>query len=885
MNGAEATDTGSLAKPLSPVTSGPAANTEHPMQKLRLDISGMTCASCAARIEKRLNKTPGVEATVNYATEQANIQFDAASSPETLIKTITGIGYGATFHSTGISTQPSALLDSASPPSNINDQASSTNSATALSSTKALGSDLAEKSSTPSSSFGDHMGSASAERDKPEDTPVPPATLAPAPLAHAPIHLAASQLPPAPFQTASVSTALSPSSSPSDRDVRATLHLAQLRQRLILSAVLSAPVVVLSMVPAAQFRNWQWLALTLASPVVAWGGWPFHRAAWMNARHGATTMDTLISVGTLSAYLWSLYALFFGQAGMVGMKMGFELTLKRDSAAEHLYLEVASAVIVFLLAGRYFETRAKRQAGAALRALLSLGAKDATLIDGDGVERLVPIESLVVGSQFVVRPGEKIATDGRVISGQSAVDSSLLTGESVPVDVGIGDHVTGATLNVGGRLVVEATQVGADTALAQMARLVEDAQSGKAPVQRLADRVSAVFVPVVMLLSLATLAYWLIRGEGGRTAFTAAVAVLIIACPCALGLATPTALLVGTGRAAQMGIVIKGPEILESTRRVDTIVLDKTGTVTTGRMTLVNVFLATGRAGAPGLDPNEVLRLVGALEHGSEHPIAKAIANAAIEKFGQLSTIAGFTNHQGLGVEGTVEGKRILAGRPTLLAEAGIVLDAELHEQLAIAQQAGHTVIAAAIDGEAAGLFSIADTAKPTSAEAITQLKALGLRPILLTGDNEIVAKTVAASVGITEVIGDVLPADKVARIKELQAQGRVVAMVGDGVNDAAALAQADLGLAMGTGTDAAIEAADITLVRGDLVAAGDAIRLSRRTLTTIKANLFWAFAYNIAAIPLAATGYLNPLIAGAAMACSSVFVVSNSLRLRRFGR
>ena len=874
MNGAEVTDTGSLAKPLSPVASGPAANTEHPMQKLRLDISGMTCASCAARIEKRLNKTSGVEATVNYATEQANIRFDAASSPETLIKTITGIGYGATLHSTGISTQPSALLDSSLPPSNINDQASSTNSATALGSTKALGSDVAEKPSSPSSSFGDHIGLASAESDKPKAAPLPPAPVPPAPF-----------LSPATFHTASGPTALSPSTSPSDRDVQATLHLAQLRQRLIISAALSAPVVVLSMVPAAQFRNWQWIALTLASPVVAWGGWPFHRAAWMNARHGATTMDTLISVGTLSAYLWSLYALFFGHAGMVGMKMGFELTLKRDSAAEHLYLEVASAVIVFLLAGRYFETRAKRQAGAALRALLSLGAKDATLIDRVGIERLVPIESLVVGSQFVVRPGEKIATDGLVVSGQSAVDSSLLTGESVPVDVGIGDHVTGATLNVGGRLVVQATQVGADTALAQMARLVEDAQSGKAPVQRLADRVSAVFVPVVMLLSLATLAYWLIRGEGGRTAFTAAVAVLIIACPCALGLATPTALLVGTGRAAQMGIVIKGPEILESTRRVDTIVLDKTGTVTTGRMTLVNLFPATGNAGSPGLETNEVLRLVGALEHGSEHPIAKAIANAAIEKFGTLPPIEGFTNHQGLGVQGTIEGKWVLAGRPTLLTNAGIVLNGELQEQLAIAQQAGHTVIAAAIDGEAAGLFSIADTAKPTSAVAITQLKALGLRPILLTGDNEIVAKTVAASVGITEVIANVLPADKVARIKELQAQGRVVAMVGDGVNDAAALAQADLGLAMGTGTDAAIEAADITLVRGDLIAAGDAIRLSRRTLTTIKANLFWAFAYNIAAIPLAATGYLNPLIAGAAMACSSVFVVSNSLRLRRFGR
>ncbi len=855
MNGIEATDTGSLTKTPTFASAHPKPNTELSLQKLRLDISGMTCASCAARIEKRLNKTPGVEATVNYATEQANIRFDPASSPETLIKTIADIGYGATLHATATST-------------------SSPNPALAATVQRLTSTNTTVNPVTPGEFS--TLDAAASSNPLTGDEQANPLGKNTTPSARSTQHL--------PIQVAPKSLTVSPITAPTDRDVEAAHHLAQLRQRLIISTVLAVPVVVLSMIPAAQFRNWQWLALTLASPVVVWGGWPFHRAAWMNARHGATTMDTLISVGTLSAYLWSLYALFFGHAGMVGMKMGFELTLKRDSNAEHLYLEVASAVIVFLLAGRYFETRAKRQAGAALRALLSLGAKDATLIDPQGIERLVPIESLVVGSQFVVRPGEKVATDGLVISGQSAIDSSLLTGESVPVDVVVGDHVTGATLNVGGRLVVEATQVGANTALAQMARLVEDAQSGKAPVQRLADRVSAVFVPVVMLLSLATFAYWLVRGEGGRTAFTAAVAVLIIACPCALGLATPTALLVGTGRAAQMGIVIKGPEILESTRRVDTIVLDKTGTVTSGRMTLVNTFLTTG-SGSAGLETNEVLRLVGALEHGSEHPIAKAIANAAIEKFGTLPTTEGFINRQGLGVQGTVEGKPILAGRPALLTGAGIVLNDELREQLANAQQAGHTVIVAAIDGVAAGLFSIADTAKPTSAEAITQLKSLGLRPILLTGDNEIVAKAVAASVGITEVIAEVLPADKVARIKELQAQGRVVAMVGDGVNDAAALAQADLGLAMGTGTDAAIEAADITLVRGDLVAAADAIRLSRRTLTTIKANLFWAFAYNIAAIPLAATGYLNPLIAGAAMACSSVFVVSNSLRLRRFGR
>ncbi len=806
MSAVEATESGSLQRaiPQDPVE---VATTSDEHQKLRLDITGMTCASCAARIEKRLNKTPGVEATVNYATEQATVRFDQASSPETLIKTITAIGYGATLHT------PEAPDSSAAPVSQPELDSPSTNPPSLTSITQTT------------------------------DQPTPNTT------------------------------------AQTDRDVQAALHLGQLRLRLAISALLAAPVVVLSMIPGAQFRNWQWLALTLASPVVVWGGWPFHRAAAMNARHGATTMDTLISVGTLSAYLWSLYALFFGHAGMVGMKMGFELTLKRDSSAEHLYLEVASAVIVFLLAGRYFETRAKRQAGAALRALLSLGAKEATLLAADNSEHQVPIGSLIVGSRFVVRPGEKIATDGRIVSGNSAIDTSLLTGESVPVEAGIGDRVTGATLNLNGRLVVEATQVGANTALAQMARLVEDAQSGKAPVQRLADRVSAVFVPVVILLSLTTLAYWLIKGEGGRTAFTAAVAVLIIACPCALGLATPTALLVGTGRAAQMGIVIKGPEILESTRRVDTIVLDKTGTVTTGRMTLINSYVLKGS------DGDELLGLVGAVEHASEHPVAKAITNAATERFGALQPVDGFTNFEGVGVQGTVDGKLVLAGKPALLSQHQIALPFELTAELASAQQSGYTAIVAAVDGQAVGLFAIADTAKPTSAEAIAQLKALGLRPILLTGDNEIVAKTVAASVGIDEVIADVLPADKVARIKELQSQGRVVAMVGDGVNDAAALAQADLGLAMGTGTDAAIEAADITLVRGDLRAAADAIKLSRRTLSTIKANLFWAFAYNIAAIPLAATGFLNPLIAGAAMACSSVFVVSNSLRLRRFGR
>ena len=885
----------------SPSSHPVGANGQESRQKVRLDISGMTCASCAARIEKRLNKMPGVEATVNYATEQATVRFGANTSTDSLIETVTKIGYGAFLPATKESvaaesavyghapltpslTPPTAMkpasTDHSNPdhfnPDHFNGERADTLKETAdQPSEQILGAQASHRNELPRAHY-----------DQALSDQAPP----PLPAAEPPDVLRAQMI--------------AKPSAPEAPD-RATAHLAELRERLTISSVLALPVVIMSMVPAAQFRNWQWLALTLASPVVVWGGWPFHRAAWMNARHGATTMDTLISVGTLSAYLWSLYALFFGHAGMAGMKMGFELTLQRDSSAEHLYLEVAAAVIVFLLGGRYFESKAKRQAGAALRALLSLGAKEATIIDSSGLERLVPIDSLVVGSLFVVRPGEKIATDGLVVKGQSAVDTSLLTGESVPIDVTVGDKVTGATINVGGRLVVQATQVGANTALAQMARLVEDAQSGKAPVQRLADRVSAVFVPVVILLSIATLAYWLIRGEGGRTAFTAAVAVLIIACPCALGLATPTALLVGTGRAAQMGIVIKGPEILESTRRVDTIVLDKTGTVTTGRMALVNV------TAADGFDADELLRIVGAVEHASEHPIAQAIAAAALEKgefatkeaktasptehyalsigpqdpLGRLPSVTEFANRTGLGVYGIVEGQVVLAGRPALLAEAGIALPPILVTELAAAQRTGLTAIVAAINGAAAGLFTVADTPKPTSAEAITQLKALGLRPILLTGDNETVAKTVAASVGITEVIAEVLPGDKVAKIKELQAQGLVVAMVGDGVNDAAALAQADLGLAMGTGTDAAIEAADLTLVRGDLRAAADAIKLSRRTLSTIKANLFWAFAYNIAAIPLAATGYLNPLIAGAAMALSSVFVVSNSLRLRRFGR
>ncbi len=662
-------------------------------------------------------------------------------------------------------------------------------------------------------------------------------------------------------------------------DSEAERHLVSVRTRLIASAILALPVLVLGMVPAFQFEYWQWLSLTLAAPVATWGAWPFHRAAWANLRHGTASMDTLISVGVLAAFLWSVWALFFGDAGIPGMTMPFSLAISRTRGGEELYLEVAAAVTVFILAGRYFEARAKRRAGAALRALLDLGAKDVAVLGSDGAERRIPIEELAVGDRFVVRPGEKIATDGVVEEGASAIDTSLLTGESVPVEVGPGDRVVGATVNAGGRLVVVAKRVGADTQLAQMARLVEEAQSGKAPAQRLADRVSAVFVPIVITLAVATLGFWLANTGDADPAFTAAVAVLIIACPCALGLATPTALLVGTGRGAQLGILIKGPEILESTRQVDTIALDKTGTVTTGTMALVDVVTADG------VDPDQALRIVGTLEGASEHPIARAIAVAAEDRFGVLHRVEGFTNRAGLGVQGVVDGIAVVAGRPQLLTDFALHLGQELSEAKEAAEAKGQTVIAAGWDGEPRALFVVADTVKPTSAEAIDAFRQLGLRPVLLTGDNEATARAVARTVGIDEqdVIAEVLPADKVDVVKRLQAEGNVVAMVGDGVNDAAALAQADLGLAMGTGTDVAIEASDLTLVRGDLRAAPDAIRLSRRTLRTIKGNLFWAFAYNVAGIPLAAAGFLNPLLAGAAMAFSSVFVVSNSLRLRRF--
>ncbi|NUS05086.1 MAG: copper-translocating P-type ATPase, partial [Nonomuraea sp.] len=655
-------------------------------------------------------------------------------------------------------------------------------------------------------------------------------------------------------------------------------ELRSLRQRSTTAVVLAVPVIALAMVPALQFEYWQWLSLTLAAPVVTYAAWPFHRAAWTNARHGAATMDTLISVGTSAAFLWSVWALFLGTAGTPGMKHPFELTIARGDGAGNIYLEAAAGVTAFILAGRYFEARSKRKAGAALRSLLELGAKDVAVLRGQREER-IPVGELKVGDRFVVRPGEKIATDGTVVEGSSAVDASMLTGESVPVEVTVGDGVTGATLNAGGRLVVEAGRVGADTQLARMAKLVEDAQNGKAAAQRLADRISGVFVPVVIGLALATLGFWLGTGAGPTAAFTAAVAVLIIACPCALGLATPTALMVGTGRGAQLGILIKGPEVLESTRKADTIVLDKTGTVTTGRMTLLAVHTADGT------DEREVLRLAGALEHSSEHPIAQAVAAGAAARTGALPAPEDFANVPGLGVQGVVDGHAVLVGREQLLEEWAMSLPPALGRAKAAAESAGRTAITVAWDGEARAVLEVADAVKETSPEAVRRLRALGLTPVLLTGDNRAAAEAVAAEVGIDagHVIAEVLPQDKVDVVKRLQGEGRSVAMVGDGVNDAAALAQADLGLAMGTGTDAAIEAGDLTLVRGDLRVAADAIRLARRTLGTIRTNLFWAFAYNVAALPLAAAGLLNPMIAGAAMAFSSVFVVGNSLRLRSF--
>ncbi|MFH9768971.1 heavy metal translocating P-type ATPase [Streptomyces microflavus] len=793
-----------------------------------LMIGGMTCASCAARVEKKLNRMDGVTATVNYATEKARVTFAAGLELADLVATVEKTGYTA---------RPIA------PPERNPER-------------KPEGKPEGKPGGKPTPEQGPAPEQGPGQRPRPE---------------------------PGPEYRQEPEPANDPAPTPADVSAAAAeaeqaASLAALRQRLIVSAVLSVPVVLLAMVPALQFDNWQWLSLTLAAPIVVWGGLPFHRATWTNLRHGAATMDTLVSMGTLAAFGWSLWALFLGDAGMPGMRHGFDLAVSRADASSTIYLEVAAGVITFILLGRYLEARAKRKSGAALRALMHLGAKDVTVLRS-GTEVRVRADRLVVGDRFVVRPGEKIATDGTVVEGSSAVDASMLTGESVPVEVATGDSVTGATINAGGRLVIEATRIGSDTQLARMARLVEDAQNGKAAAQRLADRISAVFVPIVIALALGTLGFWLGSGAGPTAAFTAAVAVLIIACPCALGLATPTALMVGTGRGAQLGILIKGPEVLETTRRVDTIVLDKTGTVTTGKMTLLAVHTSDGT------NENDVLRLAGAVEHSSEHPIAQAVAAGAVDRLGgaTLPTPEDFANIPGLGVQGVVEGHTVLVGRPRLLADAGIDLPPELAAALAESQEQGRTAVAVAWDGEAHGVLGVADAVKDGSAAAVAQLRALGLRPVLLTGDNRAVADAVAREVGIDEVYAEVMPEGKVGVVKRLQAEGRSVAMVGDGVNDAAALATADLGLAMGTGTDAAIEASDLTLVRGDLKVTADAIRLSRRTLSTIRGNLVWAFGYNVAALPLAASGLLNPMIAGAAMAFSSVFVVTNSLRLRAF--
>ncbi len=751
---------------------------------VELELGGMTCASCANRIEKKLNKLDGVEATVNYATEKARVHVPEGYDPQVLVQAVEDAGYTATLP------EPKSALRQAQGP----------------------------------------------EGDDLEDP-----------------------------------------------------EIVTLRQRLIISTILTVPVIAMAMVPAFQFTYWQWISLTLAAPVIVWGGWPFHKAAWTNLKHGTATMDTLVSMGTIAAFLWSLYALLFGTAGEPGMKHGFDFSIAPSDGLNNIYLEAAAGVTMFILLGRYFEKRSKRQAGAALRALLELGAKDVAVLR-DGAEVQIPIEQLQVGDEFVVRPGEKIATDGVVVSGRSAVDASMLTGESVPVEVAPGDTVVGATVNESGRLVVRATRVGSDTQLAQMAKLVEDAQTGKAEVQRLADRISGVFVPIVILIAVATLGGWLGAGFPASAAFTAAVAVLVIACPCALGLATPTALLVGTGRGAQMGILIKGPEVLESTRRVDTIVLDKTGTVTSGKMTLVDVVPESDAS----LD--DLLFYAGSLESASEHPIAQAIARGAASRSlseersdetkgrpRDLATPEDFANIEGKGVQGIVKGTPVVVGRESLLADWAMHLSPEVAAVKAKAEAEGKTTVAVGWDGQARGILVVADTVKSTSAEAIADFKRMGLTPILLTGDNKAVAEQIAAEVGIDQVFAEVLPQDKVDVVKRLQAEGTIVAMVGDGVNDAPTLAQADLGLAMGTGTDVAIEASDITLVTGDLRSAVDAIRLSRKTLRTIKENLFWAFAYNVAAIPIAALGMLNPMLAGAAMAFSSVFVVGNSLRLRGF--
>ena len=744
--------------------------TDVAVQTIELDVQGMTCASCAARIEKKLNRLEGVNATVNYATEKATVHAGKQTTAQTLIQTVEQTGYHATL----------------------------------------------------------------------------------------------------------------PAESPRDPD----LELGQLRRRLIICALLSLPVILIAMVPAWQFPWWQWVSFGLAGVVVIWGAWPFHRATLLNLQHGNATMDTLISIGTLVAFGWSAYALLFGAAGEIGFTHPFELRLVRHAPTANLYLEAAVGITTFILLGRYLEAQAKRRSGAAVRALLELAPSEVTVVTADA-ESVIDISQLHVGDRFVVRPGERVATDGVIISGHSALDASTVTGESVPVEVGPGDAVVGATVNTNGRIVVEATRVGADTQLAQVARMVEAAQSGKAAVQRLADRVSAVFVPIVISLAVATLGFWIGQGSGVSFAVTSAVAVLIIACPCALGLATPTALLVGTGRGAQLGIVIRGPEVLESARYIDTIVLDKTGTVTEGRMAVAAVT-----AGA-GVTTAEVINAAGSAESGSEHPIAKAIADTARTQ-GSLNRVTELHNHPGLGVLAELSetsaaiaqlgsDKSVVVGRMELLEEQGLQISGELQEAYAAEQARARTAVMVGWGGEARGVIAVADVVKPTSAEAVRDMRTLGLRPVLLTGDHEAAARAVAAEVGIDDVIANVLPKQKVAEVVRLQEAGHRVAMVGDGVNDAAALAQSDLGIALGSGTDAAIHASDLTLISGDLRAAADAVRLSWATLQTIHGNLWWAFGYNVVALPLAAVGLLNPMIAAAAMALSSLFVVTNSLRLLRF--
>jgi P-type Cu+ transporter len=741
-----------------------------PVQTIQLDVQGMTCASCAARIEKKLNRLEGVNATVNYATEKATVHVGSGTTAQTLIETIEKTGYGATL----------------------------------------------------------------------------------------------------------------PAESPRDPD----LELRQLRRRLVITAALSLPVILIAMVPAWQFPWWQWISFAFTCVVVIWGAWPFHRATLLNLQHGNATMDTLISLGTLAAFGWSAYALLFGVAGEIGFTHPFEFRLARHAPTANLYLEAAVGITTFILLGRYLEARAKRRSGAALRALLDLAPSEVTLLTASG-ETVGDISQLHVGDRFVVRPGERVATDGRILSGHSALDTSTVTGESVPVEVGPGDAVVGATVNTHGRLVVEASRVGADTQLAQVVRMVETAQSGKAAVQRLADRVSAVFVPIVITLAVATLGFWLGQGSGVSFAFTSAVAVLIIACPCALGLATPTALLVGTGRGAQLGIVISGPEALESARHIDTIVLDKTGTITEGRMAVVAVTAGTG------VDQNAVIMAAGSAESGSEHPIARAITDHA-RTHGSLTSVLRLHHRPGLGILADLSeansamarqdsDKSVVVGRPELLEEEGLRIASELRGAYLADQVRGRTPVMIGWDGEARGVIAVADVVKPTSAEAVRRFRALGLGPVLLTGDHEPAARAVADEVDIADVIANVLPQQKVAEVVRLQDAGHRVAMVGDGVNDAAALAQSDLGISLGTGTDAAIHASDVTLISGDLRAAADALRLSWATLRTIHGNLWWAFAYNVVALPLAAMGFLNPMIAAAAMAFSSLFVVTNSLRLLRF--